>query len=86
MEDPGTRYRYSESPTVLGRLVEIWSGKPFDVFLNERVFSPLGHDATPCSGRALTIAARLTTVYAAAQGGSDADRDRGGAVHRAAAR
>ena len=26
MEDPGTRYRYSESTTVLGRLVEIWSG------------------------------------------------------------
>ena len=34
MEDPGTRYRYSESPTVLGRLVEIWSGRPFDEFLN----------------------------------------------------
>ena len=28
MEDPGTRYRYSEATTVLGRLVEIWSGKP----------------------------------------------------------
>jgi hypothetical protein len=33
MEDPGTRYRYSESTTVLGRLVEIWSGKPFEVVL-----------------------------------------------------
>ena len=33
MEDPGTRYRYSEGTTVLGRLVEIWSGKPLDVFL-----------------------------------------------------
>jgi CubicO group peptidase (beta-lactamase class C family) len=46
MEDPGTRYRYSESPTVLGRLVEIWSGKPFDEFLNERVFKPLGMSDT----------------------------------------
>src|SRR5690606_15797581 len=26
MEDPGTRFRYSEATTVLGRLVEVWSG------------------------------------------------------------
>ena len=36
MEEPGTRYRYSESTTVLGRLVEIWSGQPFDAFLQAR--------------------------------------------------
>ena len=42
MEDPHTRFRYSESTTVLGRLVEIWSGQPFDVFLERRVFQPLG--------------------------------------------
>ena len=42
MEDPHTRFRYSESTTVLGRLVEIWSGQPFDVFLQRRVFQPLG--------------------------------------------
>jgi len=41
MEDPHTAFRYSEATTVLGRLVEIWSGKPFDVFLDERVFRPL---------------------------------------------
>ena len=41
MEDPGTRYRYSEGTSVLGRLVEIWSGKPFDQFLAERIFRPL---------------------------------------------
>jgi len=41
MEDPGTRYRYSEGTTVLGRLVEIWSGTPLDAFLGERVFRPL---------------------------------------------
>src|SRR4029450_6579428 len=46
MEDPGTRYRYSESTTVLGRLVEIWSGKPFEVFLEERLFRPLGMNDT----------------------------------------
>ena len=41
-DDPGIRFRYSASPTVLGRLVEIWSGQPFDVFLRERIFEPLG--------------------------------------------
>ena len=40
-DDPGMRFRYSASPTVLGRLVEIWSGQPFDVFLAERVLEPL---------------------------------------------
>jgi CubicO group peptidase (beta-lactamase class C family) len=41
MEDPHTRFRYSEATTVLGRLVEIWSGQAFDTFLDERVFQPL---------------------------------------------
>ena len=41
-EDPGTRWRYGISTTILGRLVEIWSGMPFDEFLRERVFDPLG--------------------------------------------
>ena len=42
MEDPGTRYRYSEGTTVVGRLIEIWSGKPLDVVMRERLFDPLG--------------------------------------------
>ena len=41
-EDPGTRWRYGISTTILGRLVEVWSGMPFDQFLRERVFEPLG--------------------------------------------
>ena len=43
--EPGTKYTYSEGLDVLGYLVEIVSGKPFDVFLKERIFDPLGmHD------------------------------------------
>ena len=63
MEDPGTRYRYSEGTTVVGRLVEIWSGKPLDVFMEERLFQPLGLVDT---GFWVTPdqRARLTTVYA----------------------
>jgi CubicO group peptidase (beta-lactamase class C family) len=38
---PGTRWNYSRSTEVLGYLVEVLSGKPFDVFLKERIFNPL---------------------------------------------
>jgi CubicO group peptidase (beta-lactamase class C family) len=42
---PGERWTYSVSTDVLGRLVEVVSGQPFDVFLKERIFDPLGmHD------------------------------------------
>ena len=39
---PGTRWNYSVSTDVLGRLVEIWSGIPLDAFFTERIFGPLG--------------------------------------------
>ncbi|MEP7338055.1 MAG: serine hydrolase domain-containing protein [Acidobacteriota bacterium] len=43
--EPGTRWHYSVSVDVLGRLVEVLSGKPFDQFLQERIFTPLDmHD------------------------------------------
>jgi len=69
MEDPGTRYRYSEGTTVLGRLVEIWSGKPFEVFLEERVFRPLRMTDTMFWAATPDQRARLTTAYGPAQGG-----------------
>lgn len=68
MEDPGTRWRYSESPTVLGRLIEIWSGKSFDAFLDERVLKPLAMVDTGFWVRA-EQRSRLTTVYEPADGG-----------------
>ncbi len=40
--EPGTAFTYSVATTVLGRLVEIWSGEPLDVHLERRVFAPLG--------------------------------------------
>jgi CubicO group peptidase (beta-lactamase class C family) len=69
MEDPGTRYRYSESPTVLGRLIEMWSGKALDQFLTDRVFGPLGMPDTGFWADD-AHASRLTTVYAATEGGA----------------
>jgi len=45
---PGTRWRYSPLAGIdtLGRIVEIVSGKPFDQFLRERIFEPLGMRST----------------------------------------
>ncbi len=39
---PGTRWEYSFSVDVQGYLVEVLSGQTFDVFLQERIFEPLG--------------------------------------------
>ena len=35
---PGTEWNYGVSTDVLGRLIEVLSGKPFDEFLEERIF------------------------------------------------
>ncbi len=43
---PGIRWNYSRSTDVLGYLVEVISGKPFDVFLKERIFIPLKMEDT----------------------------------------
>ena len=61
-EDPGTRFRYGISTTMLGRLIEIWSGMPLEQFLDERVFEPLGlRDTVFWADRGR--ADRLATVY-----------------------
>jgi CubicO group peptidase (beta-lactamase class C family) len=39
---PGTKFRYSMSTDVLGGIVQIVAGQPFDHFLQERIFQPLG--------------------------------------------
>src|SRR5690606_1293317 len=40
--DPGTEWIYSESATILGRVVEIVSGQAFDDYLEQHIFEPLG--------------------------------------------
>lgn len=39
---PGTEFEYGLSMDVLARLVEVVSGQTFDVFIEERIFEPLG--------------------------------------------
>jgi CubicO group peptidase (beta-lactamase class C family) len=41
MYEPGTRWHYSVSTDVLGRVVEVASGKALDEFFTERIFKPL---------------------------------------------
>ncbi len=68
MEDPHTRFRYSEATTVVGRLVEVWSGQPFDEFLEQRLFAPLGMTDTRFWVDA-PRRDRLATVYGPAAAG-----------------
>ncbi|RMG37337.1 MAG: class A beta-lactamase-related serine hydrolase [Planctomycetota bacterium] len=39
--DPGTDWKYGVSIDVLGRVVEVVSGQPLDVYLRKRIFEPL---------------------------------------------
>ncbi len=43
---PGDKFTYSEGLDVLGYFIEKVSGMPFDKFLRERLFDPLGMDDT----------------------------------------
>jgi CubicO group peptidase (beta-lactamase class C family) len=65
---PGTAWNYSISTDVCGYLVEVISGKPFDIFLQERIFAPLG---MVDSGFSVTDGKleRFAACYAAAPGG-----------------
>ncbi|KOV61993.1 serine hydrolase domain-containing protein [Streptomyces sp. MMG1121] len=40
--EPGTQWNYSVASNVLGRVVEVVSGRPLDVFFAERILDPLG--------------------------------------------
>ena len=60
--EPGTEFRYGIHATILGKLIEVWSGKPFEEFLNEELFSKLRMNNTMfwASGGDQE---RLATVY-----------------------
>jgi CubicO group peptidase (beta-lactamase class C family) len=66
---PGEKWNYSVSFDVLGRLIEIWSGQPLDVFMKERIFDPLGMKDTEwwCPEEKLD---RLAMLYVPAHGDS----------------
>jgi CubicO group peptidase (beta-lactamase class C family) len=60
---PGDDWEYSLADDVLGRLVEVVSGMPFDKFLQVRLFQPLGMKDTGFFPPAENVP-RLATAYA----------------------
>ncbi|MBV1689184.1 beta-lactamase family protein [Novosphingobium sp. G106] len=61
---PATHWSYSNGLDLMGRVIEVVSGKPFDVFLKERIFDPAGMTSTWFQVPA-SEAKRLTTNFAA---------------------
>ncbi|WP_323783924.1 serine hydrolase domain-containing protein, partial [Leisingera sp.] len=63
--EPGSRWEYSVSTDVLGRVAEIVSGKPLDQLLQEVIFEPLGMAETgfqPASGAGNRFASLYTPL------------------------
>ena len=61
--DPGTKWSYSLGLDLMGRVIEVVSGQPFDVFLKERLFDSIGMTSTFFQVPARE-AHRLTTNHA----------------------
>ena len=68
VSQPGTKWRYSNATDVLGYLVEVVSGQPFDQFLQEKILSPLGMTDTSFYVSEENLD-RLATVYGASLNG-----------------
>ncbi len=62
MYQPGERWLYSTGSDVLGVLIARAAGQPFDAFLRERIFAPLGMKDTGFSVPAAELD-RLATGY-----------------------
>ena len=73
--EPGTRWRYTDHGfATLGQLVEDVSGRPFDRFLREDLFAPLGMAHTDLV-RSEAVRARLATGYDLRSGGPEPHSD-----------
>ena len=73
--EPGTKWAYSNHGfATLGQIVEDVSGIPFDRYLCERVFSPLGMESSDLV-RSERVRPRLATGYALGSGGLEAVAD-----------
>jgi CubicO group peptidase (beta-lactamase class C family) len=65
---PGSEWNYGVSTDVLGRLVEVLSGRPLDEFFAERIFAPLGMRETSFGLRPDDDPASLARLYLATPG------------------
>ncbi len=60
---PGVRWSYSVSLDLMGRVIEVVSGMPFDQFLQQRIFDPLRMNSTGFQVAPANVA-RLSSNYA----------------------
>jgi CubicO group peptidase (beta-lactamase class C family) len=62
---PGSRWSYSGLAGIdtLSRIVEIASGRPYDVFLKERIFEPLGMKDTSFLHREADLGDRVASIH-----------------------
>ncbi len=67
LADPGSVWNYSMSTDVLGRVVEVVSGRSLADFFHERIFRPLGMDDTAFHVGAEKLE-RFTAVYSTVDG------------------
>jgi CubicO group peptidase (beta-lactamase class C family) len=66
--EPGMQWVYSVSHDVQARLVEVLSGMPFDEFVRQRIFQPLGLQQT-VFGRPDDLKDRFAVIYRPDDGG-----------------
>ena len=62
VHEPGTRWSYSVGLDLMGRVIEVAAGQPFDAFLKTRLFDPLGMSSTFFQVPASEVG-RLSTNY-----------------------
>ena len=74
--EPGTKWAYSNHGfATVGQIVEDVSGIPFDRYLRERVFDPLGMESSDLV-RSERVRSRLAIGYELRSGGPEAAADR----------
>ena len=65
---PGSEWNYGVSTDVLGRLVELWAGRPLDEVFEERIFAPLGMRNTSFGLRPADDVTSVARLYGAVPG------------------
>jgi CubicO group peptidase (beta-lactamase class C family) len=62
LHDPGTHWHYSAGVDVQARLVEVLSGQPFDEYVRQHIFQPLGMNDS-CWKCGADMRPRLAAIY-----------------------
>ena len=66
--DPGTHWHYSAGVDVQARLVEVFSGQPFDEYVRDHIFLPLGMNDSAWKRTAADLP-RLAKIYSLDEAG-----------------